>query len=213
MIPEIDMMEQLQNFPAGQAPLEEIGRRVVYRESDGADFQVERVEARTTQGMEIHFHVASVKDGRRGAVCVAYRRGAHASSYVLLGQHWRTAIGCWQWEFPRGMGEKDETSVQTAIREFREETGIVVKGDDVHIMQDIHADSGILRDMVSIAVIDCETVPTDSTDWELAGLRWISSRVFEDMIASGKISDGLTLAAWAVARREVMRADDGREDL
>ncbi|MFD0704714.1 NUDIX hydrolase [Alloscardovia venturai] len=150
---------------------------------------------------------------------------------LLIGHHWRVATNEFAWEFPRGMGESlrpeeitmagetsgvgeaSETPAQTALREFREETGISVPESAVTVWQTIHADSGLLAGAIAVANIRVDESVLDSSksmnvecsqsmlqsDWELGdSLRWVSVNDFESMIARGEITDGITLAAYTI---------------
>lgn len=198
MIDYINCIEQIEAEPSGASPLQVLNERVVYREEGGADYTVEKIEAKVkASGQHVQFHVASVKQGKTGAICVAYHHIGDAA-YILLGRHWRPSLTMWEWEFPRGMGEQGEAVEETAVREFREETGIVVAVSEAHIRQIVHADTCMLRDRIAVVTLDCENNPSAQTDWELSVLHWVSVPVFEQMIQQGMIHDGLTLAAWSV---------------
>lgn len=145
----------------GEPPLEVLGESVVYRERGGVDFTVTQVALRDTDtGNHFAVHYASVKDGRSGAVCVAMCGGR-----ILLARHWRIATGSWEWEFPRGMGERGESPEQTALREFHEETGLHADSDSAVTLQCIHADTGVLKDSIAIVGLTVlDTVPDSGSD-------------------------------------------------
>ena len=190
-----------------EPPLEILQQREVFREQGGAEFRVEEVLTKVKgSGVPVTFHVASVKDARPGTVCVALREDGSSSSdnrlgrRYLLARHWRVSTGSWGWEFPRGMGEAGESPVQTAIREFREETGIAVHDSQVTIMQHMHADTGVLRDDIAVTRIvlrGTESIAEDS-DWELSGMTWFTEQQMRNLIISGELTDGITLAAFAI---------------
>lgn len=191
----------------GEPPLVVHNVRTVFQEHGGAKYRVEAIDvtARDT-GQPFTFHVTSVKGGRPGAVCMALAPAANGRQRsFLLARHWRVSTGEWEWEFPRGMGEDEETATQTAIREFREETGMAVNPNQVTILQTMHADTGVLRDSIAVAriEIDLGTVGVHAglsgdTDWELSNMRWIPEPVLRHMVSTGQIVDGITLAALAI---------------
>lgn len=203
----------------GEPPLLVDGFCTVFQEQGGADFKVEALSARVrATGDALTLHVASVRNAQTGAVCLAVRRccgvvdvGSVEAEQFLLARHWRASLNAWCWELPRGMGAPGERAVETAIRELREEVGIAVSPDCVHIVQHMHADSGVLRDDIAVAMmlVDdvaaddyalCERVAgvDDANDWELRNAFWVDSRIVLKMIASGEITDGITLAALGV---------------
>ncbi|BDR53845.1 hypothetical protein KIM372_17520 [Bombiscardovia nodaiensis] len=201
-----------QSNESKRPPLIERGRRQVFREQGGADFTVTAVdETVVATGESLTLHVASVKDGRPGAVCLVVLRSGEQDE-LLLARHWRVATGEWDWEFPRGMGEADENPETTALRELCEETGIRAQLEQVHILSSIHADAGVLRDDVRVAQVlftkdedirqVLEVVPragkAEGTDWELSDLQWVKAQDFRALAVAGYIVDGLTLAAFAI---------------
>ncbi len=183
-------------------PLVIESEREVFHEHGGADFSVMESTAIVREtGEHLQFHVASVKNGRPGAVCIVEQPDEHGNSVFLIARHWRVATQQWAWEFPRGMAKEVETPIRTAIRELAEETGMHVSSSQVTILQHIHADTGVLRDNIAVARI---TIPrsytehVENSDWELASLRWVPATTVQRMIANGEITDGITLAAWSV---------------
>ena len=193
------------------APLEVLGDKEVFREQGGANFTVIATHVRVRQtDEELTIHTARVKGGTAGAVCAVTLPGIHVPSdkRFLLARHWRVAIRDWAWEFPRGMGEVGETPIQTVVRELREETGIEASEDQVCLLHCIHADTGMLTDAIRVAVItlDADTQANLSpdeltgTDWELSDFQWVTAHDMNELIRSGEITDGITLAAFAVCQ-------------
>lgn len=175
--------------------------REVFHEKGGADFAVtESIVTIRKTGEHLQFHVASVRNGKTGAVCVVQKNDENGIPAFLIARHWRISTKQWAWEFPRGMEMDDEDATATAIRELQEETGLKVSRDQVTILQHMHADTGVLRDDIAIARI---LIPsTDATpshdDWELANDHWVSKDTLQRMIVSGEITDAITLASWTV---------------
>nr|WP_302328184.1 NUDIX hydrolase [Bifidobacterium asteroides] len=150
-------------------------------------------------------HVASVKQGQPGVICVTVTE-REGEDFYLIARHWRVAVEDWQWEFPRGMGEQGENPQTTAIRELHEETGLRAQPDAVRQLHRLHADAGVLQDDVRVMEIrldDISSIPVvDSVnqggDWELEDLQWLRSADITNMISDGRLIDGLTIAAFSI---------------
>lgn len=188
------------------SPLQEIRRRKVFEEAGGADFTVTAVDVKVRDtGADMTLHVASVKQGQPGVICVAVVEQG-GEDFYLIARHWRVAVEDWLWEFPRGMGEQGENPQTTAIRELHEETGLWAQPDAVHQLHRLHADAGVLQDDVRVMEIrldDVSSIPViDSVnqggDWELEDLHWLRSADITNMIRDGRLIDGPTIAAFSI---------------
>lgn len=187
-------------------PLQEIRRRKVFEEAGGADFTVTAVDVKVKDtGAGMTLHVASVKQGQPGVICVTVvERGGE--DFYLIARHWRVAVEDWLWEFPRGMGEQGENPQTTAIRELHEETGLCAQPEAVRQLHSLHADAGVLQDDVRVMEIrldDVLSIPVvDSVnqggDWELEDLQWQRTADITNMIRDGRLIDGPTIAAFAI---------------
>lgn len=210
----------LNDYRDGEPPLMVHGTEIVFQEQGGASFAVQAVHTtiRAT-GEPLTLHVASVKDGRPGAVCAVVLPG-HGDGHTpkgtqdlsdrryLLARHWRVATNEWEWEFPRGMGKSGETVQQTAARELKEETALQISEDSISILQIIHADTGVLRDAIAVAEIRLDDsqdyLPLEGSkkpngaDWELDNFRWVDVKAFREAINRGEIVDGITLSAFLI---------------
>ena len=193
------------------SPLQEIRRRKVFEEAGGADFTVTAVDVKVRDtGADMTLHVASVKQGQPGVICVAVVEQG-GEDFYLIARHWRVAVEDWLWEFPRGMGEQGENPQTTAVRELHEETGLWAQPDAVHQLHRLHADAGVLQDDVRVMEIrleDVSSIPVvDSVnqggDWELEDLHWLRSADITNMIRDGRLIDGPTIAAFSI--REIDR--------
>lgn len=181
----------------GEPPLKILDKKTVFQEQGGADFTVTQVKLKDlSTGNRFAVHYASVKGARPGAVCVAEHDGR-----MLLARHWRVSTESWEWEFPRGMGERGESPEQTALREFHEETGLHADADSAALLQYMHADTGVMKDSIAVVGLTVsDAVPDAGHDWELSNLTWCSGQAMNQMIAAGEIADGITLAAYAIWR-------------
>jgi len=122
--------------------------------------------------------------------------------YYLVCQY-RYAVRSDSWEFPQGHQEPGESLAQAGHRELQEETGLTTKRNDVrsigffwlapgHHTQGCHV---LLADRCRIGVQDVEASEGDLR------VRAFTSNEVERMISSGKIKDGLTIAAFYLALR------------
>ncbi|MDC7285421.1 NUDIX hydrolase [Bifidobacterium thermophilum] len=197
----------------GVPPLIVSDEHVVYRDCFAADYTVFECQATVRDtGKTFRMHTTQVNDGRTGAVCIARLESAdtdeHTEARYLIARHWRISTHAWGWEFPRGMGEEHESAEETARRELKEETGIDAPLECVDVIQHIHADTGVLRDSIAIAEITVTDADIDAsrpvksrtgdTDWELRNAHWVDANTLRAMIADGEITDGITLASWAI---------------
>jgi ADP-ribose pyrophosphatase len=91
--------------------------------------------------------------------------------------------------------------VADAVRELREETGVVASTAAVIARLDV--DSGLLESEVAVveAEIPCDAalLPDAAGDGEVAAARWWSPSDIADAIHAGTLRDGFTLAALGVA--------------
>jgi 8-oxo-dGTP pyrophosphatase MutT (NUDIX family) len=109
----------------------------------------------------------------------------------------RYPIGEWQWALPRGFGHSANV-LESAARELEEELGCTSIA-----FTEFGAstpDSGILAQRVHYVqaeVSQMEGVGTDSL--EVASIKWISMEDLWSDLGAGKIQDGFTLSAVALA--------------
>lgn len=196
-----------------EPPLITQQEHIVFHDPTSADYTVFECQATVRDtGKTFRMHTTQVNDGRTGAVCIARLESAdtdeHTEARYLIARHWRISTHAWGWEFPRGMGEEHESAEETARRELKEETGIDVPVERVNVAQRIHADTGVLRDSIAVAEITVTDADIDAarpainrtgdTDWELRNAHWVDANTLRAMIADGEITDGITLACWAI---------------
>ncbi|NMF01835.1 NUDIX hydrolase [Bifidobacterium boum] len=196
-----------------EPPLITQQEHIVFHDPTSADYTVFECQATVRDtGKTFRMHTTQVSGGRTGAVCIARLDPTgideHVEARYLIARHWRISTHAWGWEFPRGMGEEHESAEETARRELKEETGIDVPVERVNVVQRIHADTGVLRDSIAVAEITVADADIDAarpainhtgdTDWELRNAHWVDTNTLRAMIANGEITDGITLACWAI---------------
>lgn len=116
--------------------------------------------------------------------------------YGLVEQH-RFPIGAVTLEFPRG--GTDSLSAGEALRELAEETGVDTSEVAAVHLGNIHPDTGLLSTLVAVwlatvtAPADVNYIQPDTG----ASARWVHEGDLLGLIKSGKITCGMTLAAFA----------------
>lgn len=167
----------------------------------GANRYVSIVETRSRGegGSERVATRVDVLPERSGAV-IAVRRGEE----LLLLRHRRPAVGEALLEMPRGGLEPGERAEDAARRELLEETGLrPADGLLVHLGS-LRPDSGILSTRVEafLAEVDIAAEPLlrDGTEGILE-YRFVGPGELDALIASGELTDGLTLATLALLAR------------
>lgn len=170
---------------------------MAFSRHDAADLRVERLEVQAPNNKIYVTHAVSTAEGTTGAVCVVV-----CNEHILLGKHYRAALDKQLWEFPRGMGNEGETPLETAKRELKEETGLSI--DDARELGTIYADSGLLSNPIAVVLLTSNSVDTSNMTSpepisdELDELRWVTPDELDSAIRAGKISCGITLAAYSI---------------
>ena len=125
---------------------------------------------------------------------------------VLLINIHRYPVDRPSWEFPRGATAEGETAEQSAVRELREETGLVAQS--VTSLGRFSPDSGLIGNMHLIALAqlsaDAEGALELQYDEAITDARFVAENQLRKMISDGDIFDGATLSA--VARWMANRA-------
>ena len=133
------------------------------------------------------------KTGANGVVMLTMFK----DSFILLEQY-RHAPRAKQICFPRGFGENNQTSIENAKRELKEEIGAVVSKEPILLGQ-IISDSGLTSGMVDVYYVDIDSYELNTETHE--GIRKIVVIPKEEMdawISDGNTNDGFTLSAYAL---------------
>ena len=185
---------------SGQLDWQEVWR------AEGFDLSMQRSTLAT--GSTVHRLIAT--GGRAGAVAVCRRTSDTEDMHrTLLVRTRRPAVDAELWELPRGFGDgADPDPARTAHREYTEETGLraTVNRD----LGPLYPDSGMLANPVHAVLLDAAgAAATTTPDGEVASIRWFTDAEIDDLIRSGQIADGITLAALHLAAVHDRRRQHG----
>lgn len=149
-------------------------------------------EVRFADGSRGNYLRICGKDEAPGVVIVARHRDR-----VALVRTFRYPIGEYQWAFPRGFAHGPDVE-STARAEIREELG--TQATSIKIIGYVTPDSGLMASRVAVVLADAASdreTPID--DLEVKEVRWVRPDELRQMLQSGAIEDGFTLAAFALA--------------
>ena len=129
-----------------------------------------------------------------------------ADRVLLVGQH-RYTLDDYSWEIPEGGVPPDESPLEGAKRELREETGIEADGwrelCRLHLSNSVSDEAGIL-----FAARARHHGPATPDETEDLTVRWVSFDAALTMIRSGDITDAMSIAGLQAVAIE--RAGEGR---
>ena len=131
--------------------------------------------------------------GGQGVVVLAEMNG----KYLLI-HIYRHPTRSWSYEVPRGFGEQGIQAKEQAKNEIREEVG-----GEISELIDLgiyHSNTGLEGNQVKLFYAKLSTVGKPANDEGIESLVWVSLTELEDLIASGEITDGFTIAAYARAK-------------
>lgn len=169
------------------------GERAIY-ESPWVSLALTTVEPPGVEPFEHHV----IRMPGPAAGCIVTRTAAESVEVLLLYRH-RFVTDTWGWEIPAGGVDDGEAPSEAAIRESVEETGWRPLGAPTPVVS-FHPSNGVSDQTFHIFhAVDAEHVgdPTDPT--EASKIEWRDLTAVRELIASGDITDGLSLAALCAA--------------
>ena len=117
---------------------------------------------------------------------------------VVLIRHFRHSTRSWHLEAPRGFGEPGSTPDQDARRELLEEIGATPLA--LHPLGVVHPDTGQSADGVHLFYAEIERLDAEGEAEEgIAATLAVPPAACAELIRTGAITDGFTIAAWTRA--------------
>lgn len=117
---------------------------------------------------------------------------------LLLLHMYRHATRAWHFEVPRGFGEPGLLAADNARKELLEETGgEIAELVDLGVM---HNNTGMEGNTTQLYFARLSSIGKPDEAEGIKSFRWVTLQEMEELIASGEITDGFTIAAFTRAR-------------
>jgi len=118
---------------------------------------------------------------------------------VLLARQYRLPAKDYLWEIPAGRMDEGETPLQAAKRELKEETGLSAKKWTK--LFGLYMSPGFVAEKMHIyCAQELKQGKTNFMGDERIESKWFAAKEVNEMIKTGKIIDGKTVAAWLAWR-------------
>lgn len=146
------------------------------------------------------YTVVRPRTGRGGTVlAIIPPSSEHPESRILVVSQDRPPIGGTSWELPAGGVDEGETGAQGAAREFSEETGILVRPEELVDLGMVHANPAFADDQISIFAVmlpsDFDTRSLDIQADEINDYAWLpASKALELFILEPSYSSLISTA-------------------
>jgi ADP-ribose pyrophosphatase len=142
-----------------------------------------------------YFRVLNQADlqGGQGVAVLAEMNGKYPLLYLF-----RHPTRSWSYEVPRGFGEPGVAAEEQASNEVLEEVeGEIAELVDLGLY---HSNTGLEGNKVKIFYARLKSIGKPAEDEGIESILWVSLAELEEMIASAKITDGFTIAAYTRAK-------------
>lgn len=162
---------------------------------------------------EDQYHYIEENNAHNGAVILMLLNN---QEFIFVEQ-FRRAIAKTVIELPRGYGESQESSLDAAIREAREETGYLLNIQSIKKIGSIYPNSAILTSNIDIyfADVSSQDMVSLSDDKEVSSVLYVSKDAIIKLIQNGEIQDSFSIAAicyWLMGNFKVLCAQTVTEE-
>lgn len=148
------------------------------------------------------FHVDTVAlpNDQKGHYAVVEKKDAvliipTQDSQFLLVRQYRYPVNEWTWEFPQGSCEAQESVLDTAQRELKEETGYEPRS--MRILTHIYEIPGLATHKISIVHAEIGQRGDSNTENTEIGLyiQWFNYDTLQSMLCKGELREAMSIAA------------------
>ncbi len=154
----------------------------------------------------------ALPDGTRGRREIARHHGGAGVCVVCKGsicliRQWRIAVGRLTWEIPAGKLDPGENPAACAVRELKEETGLVAR--TLEPLATSYGSVGFSDECTYIFLARDVSVGRAHPDrGELVDFRWVPLDVVLAGVRQGKICDSKTIIAATMAHEVLASSED-----
>ena len=118
---------------------------------------------------------------------------------ILLIKIFRHSIRQWSIEIPRGFGEPNTSSLETAYNELFEEIGGRIM-NDLMPLGVLHNNTGLDGNGVQLYLAYLDKIGVPRKEEGIEKIVWVNTIQLETMIEKGEITDAFTISTYARAR-------------
>jgi ADP-ribose pyrophosphatase len=152
--------------------------------------------------VNVRNHVLSLNNLKGGAAILPVTR----QKEIILIRIFRKPINAYSLEIPRGFKEKNETTLEAAIRELDEE--IACTSSNIHYLGYVYPDSGLMDSKIDLYLALDTEIKENRVQAE-EGIKEIEIIKYDTvlkMVDDGIINDAYTLAALQKSRKYLSAA-------
>ena len=119
---------------------------------------------------------------------------------ILLIKIFRHSIRQWSIEIPRGFGEPNVSSLETAYNEVFEEIGGKIINDSLVPLGVLHNNTGLDGNGVQLYLAYLDEIGSPKKEEGIEKIIWLNTAQLETMIEKGEITDAFTISTYTRAK-------------
>lgn len=175
----------MSELPKYKNPWKTLSTEMVY---ESPWIQVNKHETINPAGNPATYSVVNFKNLAIGIIPI------DKDGYTWLVGQWRYPLNQYSWEIPEGGGPLGEEPIETAVRELKEETGIVAKHFE-EIMQ-LHLSNSATNEHAFVYLAtDLTFEDSEPEESEDLTVKKVHLNEAFQMVLNGEITDGISVAA------------------